>query len=509
MKIGNSLSKKNGINILYFALWFFPLFIFIKNFFSLSSLNDILGKGFLDIIYFSLKQGILSTILSFILGILPAYYAGYSNSLVSKLLNSSIFIPFFFPVISTVTAFSIIFNFEFMKNFNILYTLKAILIGNVFYNSPIFVKYISDGIRSIPDEIREGMEMEGANKLEIFLFGELKLIMPQLIRATLLVFTYSFLSFGIILSLGGIRFNTLEIEIAATFKGQMNFSKGIFYGIIQFGILMLINLLRFLPQEYFVENRNIKEKEMLSLKILSIGYLILEYAVVISSIIFSFYDYYIGKISLKYYKTIFSSTFNDEYPVIKSFFNSLGVSSIVAVIVIIISYILIKNYNKFTELIIFANVGISGAFLGITLFYMHIIYNLPLWILLVLGQIMITIPVAYSFMYQYIKKFPMEIYENTLLDCKNVFERFIYVELPLLKRIFISTFLQIFAIVLGEFTLAYAMQIEDLFPLVSLVNYSMVANKKYLESAAFTTIILMIVFVLFLMGEFLKSREDY
>ncbi|MGF6906515.1 ABC transporter permease [Fusobacterium sp. PH5-44] len=508
MKVSNLLSKKSGVNFLYFILWFFPLFIFVKNFLSLSELNDIFGKGFVTSIYFSLKQGLLSTFLAFLFGILPAYYAGYSNSFVSKLLNGSIFIPFFFPVISTVTAFSILFNLEFMKNFNILYTLKAILIGNVFYNSPIFVKYISDGIRSIPNEIREGMEIDGANRVEIFLFGEMKLIMPQIIRAGLLVFTYSFLSFGIILSLGGIRFSTLEIEIASTFRGQINFSKGIFYGVIQFGMLMIINFLRFLPKEYFLENKKIKGREIFFLKIISIGYLILEYGIVISSIFFSFYDYYIGKITFKYYKILFSPAFNIEYPIIESFFNSLVVSSIVATIVIVISYVLIKNYNRFTELIIFANVGISGAFLGITLFYMHIVYSMPLWILLILGQIMISIPVAYSFMYQYIKRFPVEISENALLDCNSLFERVIYVELPLLKRIFISTFLQIFAIVLGEFTMAYAMQIEDLFPMVSLVNYSMVANKKYLESAAFTSVILIIVIVLFLFGEYLKSEKN-
>ena len=514
MKIKNIFNRKNNINLIYFLLCLFPLIIFTRDFLKISELDNIIGKSFFEILFFSIKQGFLSTILAFLIGIIPGYYAGQGNSWISKILESTIFIPFFFPVISTVTAFSIIFNMDFMKNFNILYTLKGILIGNVFYNSPIFVKYISEGLKSIPPDLRENMELDGASKIEIFFLGEIKIIMAQIIRAALLVFTYSFLSFGIILSLGGIRYSTLEIEISTTFRGQLNFSKGILLGIVQFIFLIIINLVRFYPKEYFVERRNNSklekklEKNIILLKIVSIFYILGEYIVVFSSILFSFYDYYIGKFSLKYYKIIFSQDFNRDYPIIKSIFNTFFIASMVAIVVIWISYILIKNYNKITEIMIFANVGISGAFLGITLYYLNILYNIPLVILVMIGLIIGTVPVAYSFMYQYIKKFPREIYENSLLDCNSIFERFIYVEFPILRKIFISSFLQIFAIVLGEFTLTYTMQLEDMLPLVSLVNYSMVSNKRYLESAAFSSVILIVVIGLFLLGEFLKNKEN-
>ena len=487
--------------------------IFTRDFFKISQLNNAMGKSFFQILFFSIKQGVLSTILAFFVALIPGYYAGHSNSRISKLLDSTVFIPFFFPVISTVTSFSIIFNLPFMNNFNILYTLNGILIGNIFYNSPIFVKYISEGLKSIPSELLENMKLDGASRTEIFLLGEIKIIMAQIMRGALLVFTYSFLSFGIILSLGGIRYTTLEIEIATTFKGQLNFSMGIFLGIVQFLLLVIINLARFFPKEYYVERRfknhleKKSEKKLIPLKFISIIYLLGEYIVVFSSILFSFYDYYIGKFTLKYYKTIFSNDFNREYQVIKSILNTFFISSIVALIVIFFSYILIKNYNKFTEVMIFANIGISGAFLGITLYYLNILYNIPLLILVIIGLIIGTVPVAYSFMYQYIKKFPIEIYENSLLDCNNSLERFVYIEFPILKKIFISSFLQIFAIVLGEFTLVYTMQLEDLLPLVSLVNYSMVSNKKYLESAAFSSIILITVIGLFVLGEILKDKE--
>ncbi|MBM6822923.1 iron ABC transporter permease, partial [Fusobacterium mortiferum] len=118
-----------------------------------------------------------------------------------------------------------------------------------------------------------------------------------------------------------------------------------------------------------------------------------------------------------------------------------------------------------------------------------------------------AIPIGYSFMYQYIKKFPITILEAAELDCKNFYQRFRYVDFPILKNIFISSFLQIFAVIFGEFTVVYTMQLGDILPIASLVNYSLVSNKKYMESSAFSAIILFIVLGAFLLGEYFKERD--
>ena len=176
-------------------------------------------------------------------------------------------------------------------------------------------------------------------------------------------------------------------------------------------------------------------------------------------------------------------------------------------ITVIFIYLIIKNYNRLIDIIIFANLGVSGAFLAISLFYLNVLFDIPLIALLIVGYVLSSIPVGYSFMYQYIKKFPRILLESSMLDCNNGFERFRYIEFPILKNLFLSAFLQIFAIVFGEFTIGYTMQLEDLFPVASLVNYSMVANKKYLESAAFSSVILIVVFMFFIIGEYFKDKE--
>lgn len=501
------VSKSFILNFFYGVLWFTPLYFFVRDFFNINDIGIIFERDTFNIMLFSIKQGLYSTLIALLVALIPAYLTAYERGTISKLLQGLLFIPFFFPVISTVTIFSIIFNLEFFRNLNILYTLKAIVIANVFYNSPIFIKYISEGLKRIPKEIVEAMKLDGAGKIKIFFSGQLPLIMPQLFRAFILVFTYCFVGFGIILSLGGIQFSTLEVEIATTLMSDLNFSKAMIYGLLQFVILIILNSIGGKITEYELEGEEEIQKQNLFMRGYSVIYLILQYFVVFSSVVFSFYNYYIGKFSFDAYKRIFSQEFNEEFEVIKGIVNSIGISTVVSFITVIFIYLIIKNYNRLIDIIIFANLGVSGAFLAISLFYMNVLFDIPLIALLIVGYVLSSIPVGYSFMYQYIKKFPRILLESSMLDCNNGFERFRYIEFPILKNLFLSAFLQIFAIVFGEFTIGYTMQLEDLFPVASLVNYSMVANKKYLESAAFSSVILIVVFMFFIIGEYFKDKE--
>ena len=505
MKVKNI--RKIFINFLYGILWFIPIYYFATDFFQISSLEILKDNYIKEVVFFSIKQGFYSSVVSLLIGLIPAYYVSYHNNSLSKAIQGLIFIPFFFPVISIVTIFSIIFNLPILKDMGILYSLKGIILANVFYNSPIFVKYISEGLKKIPKELSEAMRIDGAGGVTIFFKGQLPLILPQLFRAFILVFTYCFLSLGIILSLGGIKYSNIEAEIANTLMGGADFSKAMVLGGVQFLILLILNAFGIFVKEYEITGDQELKQTNILFEIYSIIYMLFQYGVVLFSFLFSFINQFTGKFTLKAYFNLFSKEFNQEYSIVASIFSSIAISTVVSIISVFFIYLIIKNYNRITDIIIFSNMGISGAFLAITLYYMNVLFDIPLVILLGIGYLIGAIPVGYSFMYQYVKKFPTEILESSEIDCKNFYQRFRYVEFPILKNIFISSFLQIFAIIFGEFTIAYTMQLGDIIPIASLVNYSLVANKKYMESSAFSAVVLFIVLITFLLGEYFKEKE--
>ncbi|MGL5935068.1 MAG: ABC transporter permease [Cetobacterium sp.] len=500
--------KKNKIySYIYLFLWLVPLIFFIKDFFDINEINQLEILDYLNLFKISFVQGILSVLFSTLIAIIPAYYISIQKNILTKLLDSLIFIPFFFPTISTVVAFTLIYNLPIFKNINLLYSLKAIIIANVFYNSPIMIKYLSEGMKSIPINIIEASKIDGLNEIEVFYKIKLPLIFPQVFRGMFLVFIYTFSSFGIVLALGGIRYSNLEVEIANTLLRDANFTKALLLGSFQFLFLISINCLGDLYSPYELEGEFIEKKASISTTIYSIFYLLIELLIVFIGMFYGFYNFYTGSFSFQSFFKLFSKDFNKIYPVIEAISNSLILASMTPIAVILFSYLLLKNFTKLTSGIVFSTMGFSSAFLGISLIYINIIYDINLKLLLLIGYFLITLPIAYSFMYQYVKEFPKDILDLAKLDRLSSLQTFLFIELPILKDIFLATYLQIFAIILGEFTISYSMQLGRDFPTIALVNYSLFSNKKLLESATLSSLNIIIVVILFYLSNKITQKN--
>jgi len=500
------MKKSRSLNIMYMILWLIPLFVFGRDFFHLEDLLYALNIETLDLVLESLKQGILTSIFALLVAILPAIYITNKKGTLTTLIEGTIFIPFFFPIISTVITFSLVFNLPYIKNFGILYSLKAILIANIFYNAPIFVKYISLSMKRIPNEILEASKICGATKYQTFIKIIIPLILPQIFRAFFMVFVYSFTSFGIVLSLGGLKYSTLEVEIVNSLMGSGDFSRMFALGVLQFIILTAVNIIGEKIEVYELEECEKKGEVSRVTTIYSILFIVFELGIVGVNFIFSFYNYFEKKFSFNAFYKILTPTFNKKYPVIQSIINSGFIAMITAFLVVIFTYLLLKKSKKFTTYIIFSTFGISSGFLAITLVYTNIVYDIPYIILLISGFFLTTVPVAYSFMFQYIKKFPQNILEASDVDGATKLQKFIYIEFPMLKEVFSNTYLQIFAIIFAEFTIVYTMQLGRAFPLSSVINYNLYTNKLFLESSAMSSLNLIIIGVLFILP-YLKRRK--
>ncbi|MGL5123169.1 MAG: ABC transporter permease [Fusobacteriaceae bacterium] len=501
--------KNNLFNLFYFIIWIVPLYVFTKDFFVGKEFINFFISGNFD--FFTLKnsveQGILTVIFSLIITIIPSYYMAYNKNILTRVLDKLFFIPFMFPPISAIVSFSIIFSIPFLKKSGINYSLTSIIIANCFYNSPILLKYIAEALKSIPKEIEEEAQIAGTKEYTIFFKIKLPLILPQIYRASFLVFLYSFTSFVLVFALGGAKYTTIEAEIATTLIGSFDFTKVMILGGVQSLILIFINTLSIKISEYELNGTQYLKKTTNIFKYISVLYFLILILIILVSFTFSFYNFYIGKFSLEHYKIIFSSKFNETYPVIKGILNSTFLSLIGSLIVTALSYFMIKTYNKFTNFIVYSTFGISSGFLGITLIYLNISFNIPLSIILIQGYVLVSLPLAYSFMYSYIKNFNSEVLEAAQLDGVNYFTNFIYIEFPLLKRVFLWIFMQIFAILFGEFTIGYTMQISRVFPTIPLVNYSLISEKKFLESSALNTITLIFLIIIFYISQKILEKD--
>ncbi|BDU50224.1 ABC transporter permease [Haliovirga abyssi] len=502
--------KSFSINMIVLIIWTIPFIFFLKDFFKVSELIKLFNYKLLKILYYTVLQSAISTVGAFVISLAPAYFFSKKENLLSKLLGSTIVIPFFFPVVSAIVSFSIIFSFPLLKKIGLMYSFWAIIIVHIFYNSPIYVKYLGEGLKKIPRNIIEEAEIIGAKKRDIFFKIELPILASAILKATFLVFTYCFMSFAVVLALGGIKYSTFEVAIVTSLMGEFNFSKAFIYAFIQFLFLFLFNSLlnRVGNENYELGMENKKEKKInVIILIISIFYLMFEFGVIIISVIYSFYDFFNSRFDFSAVNRVFFGDISKKFRVYSSFWNSISISFFVAFIVVIFVYLILKNKNKFISKFVVAAISISPAFLAMALLYMNILFDINFFILLFWGYLLITVPIGYSFLYQHITGFDKEIIEAAKLDGATNFKMFYYIEAPILFPVFIGTFLQLFAIIYGEFTLAYAMQVQEYVPLVSILNYSLSSRRLFKESAVISAVNIVIILSIFVISEMMISGE--
>ena len=499
--------RKYSVNIVYSLIWVVPFLIFAFDHVSLKSFVNILNYDTWKIFLFTFYQAFLSSILALCLAFIPSLYVSKNNNIITSLLKASVLIPLFFPAVSTVMVFSIIGNTELMKNLGFLYSLKAIVVANIFYNMPLFVKFIGDALSKIPGSVIEYSKTEGCSSLRIFFSVKLPLIYPALLKAFFLCTTFCFINLAIIIGLGGINFSTLEVLIATTLSSSMSFSAAFGYGLIQFLFITLLNIGTSSVEIYELEeSSSCIEKTSFIETIFSISYLLFEYLLVSCGVIFAFYNFYNGQFEFAHIIRIFSSDFNQYYPVVNSLFNSTMISFSTAIITTLLSFVLLKNLCFFTSWIILSSCGISSAFLGIVLLYLNIKFDIHYFVLVVMGYVLIATPFTSAFLFQPVLSFQKELIEAGKVDGCSPLKVFRYIEFPILLPFFISSFMLVFAISFGEFTIAYTMQLINYLPTVSVVNYFMLSSRYFMESSALNGLNIIIVLTVFVCGEVISSK---
>lgn len=224
---------------LLFALTAIGLFFYLP--LGLLSVNGLFEQGRLQlqpvvqvfvspylrrVLLFTVGQALLSTALSVVIGFPIAYLLSNFEFPGRRVLRSLTAVPFALPAITVALGFVIVFgnngvfNRALMALFGlsrpplqILYSLKGILLAHAFYNAPIIARFVAAAWEDMPKAYEESARSLGARRGRSFLDVTLPMLVPSLTSGALLAFIYSFLSFPIVLILGGARFTTIEVEI--------------------------------------------------------------------------------------------------------------------------------------------------------------------------------------------------------------------------------------------------------------------------------------------------------
>ena len=273
--IGNTRKHVNIRQVISYALlWFAPLiFLGIFYFFPLGSIfkvsfergesgfaapfiEALSSESVREILWFTIWQAALSTLLTLVIGLPGAYLLARYEFRGKTLLQALSGVAFVLPTLVVAAAFYALLgprgwiNLAAMRIFglsaapiHLTNTIYAILLAHIFYNTTIVLRMVGDFWSHIDPRLNQAARTLGANRLESFRKITLPLIGPAITAAALLVFIFSFTSFGVILILGGPRFATLEVEIYFQTISLFNLPLAAALSLIQLGCTLALTII--------------------------------------------------------------------------------------------------------------------------------------------------------------------------------------------------------------------------------------------------------------------------
>ena len=204
-------------------------------------LGELAGSAYYrGLLLFTVKQAALSTVFSAALGLPGAYLTGRCRFPGRRVLKSLTTVPFVLPPILAVLGFVLVFGNAGLINglrrlaaggdtapWKMLYSLRAVVTAHVFFNFPLTLRIVGDAFALLPVNQERAAASLGAGGLRSFLAVDLPHLAPAILTASVLTFLYCFMSFAVVLVLGGgPKLTTLEVEIFRLIKYQLDFGRG-------------------------------------------------------------------------------------------------------------------------------------------------------------------------------------------------------------------------------------------------------------------------------------------
>jgi len=220
--------------LLFFALfYFYPLTtilrlgLFPEGRFDTAALGQLFAsRYFLGVLWFTLWQAVVSTVLTLTLALPGAYVLARYQFPGQSLIRALATLPFVLPTVVVAAAFVALIGPTGIVNnwlrdvlsldagpIRLSQTVWIILLAHVFYNYSVALRLLSAYWQNLPPSQSQAAQMLGASPARAFIAVTLPQLRPAILAAAALVFTFTFTSFGVIVILGGPRFATLEVEI--------------------------------------------------------------------------------------------------------------------------------------------------------------------------------------------------------------------------------------------------------------------------------------------------------
>ncbi|OUD01746.1 ABC transporter permease [Streptomyces swartbergensis] len=200
------------------------------------------------VLWFTTWQAIVSTALTLLIALPGAYVFARFDFPGKQVLRAVVTVPFVLPTVVVGTAFLALVGrgglLDELWGVRLDTSVWAILLAHVFFNYAVVVRTVGGLWAQLDPRQEEAARMLGASPLRAWRQVTLPALAPAVAAAALMVFLFTFTSFGVVQILGGPTFSTLEVEIYRQTSEIFDLSTAAVLTLIQFvavGVILALH----------------------------------------------------------------------------------------------------------------------------------------------------------------------------------------------------------------------------------------------------------------------------
>lgn len=182
---------------------------------DLGGVAEVLGRSQVHrVLLFTVWTSALATAIAVVLGVPVAFALHRLRFPGQAILRTLVVVPFVMPTVVAGVAFRrLIASSGPLGGLHLDGTATAIVAALVFFNVSVVVRTVGSFWEGLDRRTEEAASALGASGLRVFLTVTLPALLPAIVSAASVVFLFCATSFGIVLTLGGLRYANIESEI--------------------------------------------------------------------------------------------------------------------------------------------------------------------------------------------------------------------------------------------------------------------------------------------------------
>lgn len=209
-----------------------------------------MDAAFLQTLYITFKLAFLTTLILFIIGLPFSQFMAYSQFRFKPVIEALVSMPLVLP--PSVLGYYILVAYsprywfggflERVFNVRLAFSFEGILIASLLFSLPFMIQPLQNGLRSLPESLREASYTMGKSKWKTFFYVLLPNIKPSVITALALTFAHSIGEFGVVLMVGGSMPGETRVASIAIYDEvqTLNFDSANKYALVLFVVSFII-----------------------------------------------------------------------------------------------------------------------------------------------------------------------------------------------------------------------------------------------------------------------------